>query len=281
MKLTCVIENTATFASEFYAEHGLSILIEYEHSKILFDTGHSPKVLENNTELINGLEGLRYVVLSHGHNDHTGGLSYILENTTATILIHEKALLPKYVIRNDNMKFIGTKEIKTKSSQIDNDENTSKSINNIDFISKTKKIATNIYIFADIPLNNDFEKIDQSFYIKEHGTLVRDNFEDELVMVIKTEQGLVIISGCAHRGIVNTISSVVEYFNDDVYAIIGGTHLISATRTRINETIKALQKFDPKYLIFGHCNGFEAMCIFKGEFKNKFIMLESGREIII
>jgi 7,8-dihydropterin-6-yl-methyl-4-(beta-D-ribofuranosyl)aminobenzene 5'-phosphate synthase len=179
------------------------------------------------------------------------------------------------------MKFIGAEEIETKNSQINYDNNTSKTVKNIDFISKTKKITNNIYIFADIPMNNDFEKIDRSFFIKDNGTFVRDNFEDELVMVMKTKQGLVIISGCAHRGIVNTISSIVEYFNDEVYAVIGGTHLISATGTRINETIKALQKFDPKYLIFGHCNGFEAMCMFKCEFKNKFIILESGREIII
>jgi 7,8-dihydropterin-6-yl-methyl-4-(beta-D-ribofuranosyl)aminobenzene 5'-phosphate synthase len=281
MKLTCVIENTATFASDFYAEHGLSILIEYEQSKILFDTGHSPHVLENNIALINGLDGLEYIVLSHGHNDHTGGLSSIIKNSSATILIHEKALLPKYVKRNNNMKFIGTDEIETKNSQINNNDNTNNTVNNIDFISETTKIATDIYLFADIPLNNDFERIDRSFYIKENGTFVRDNFEDELVMVIKTEQGLVIISGCAHRGIVNTISSIVEYFNDDVYAVIGGTHLISTNRKRINETIRALQKFDPKYLIFGHCNGFEAMCMFKGEFMQKFSTLEAGREIII
>ncbi len=71
MKLSCVIENTATFESKFYAEHGLSILIEYKNNKVLFDTGSTSEVLKRNMALLNGFEGLKSVVLSHGYHDHT------------------------------------------------------------------------------------------------------------------------------------------------------------------------------------------------------------------
>ncbi len=282
VKLTCVIENTATFASAFYAEHGLSILIEDGNTKVLFDTGNSPEVLKKNMEILNGFEGLRCVVLSHGHDDHTGGLPYIIDNSSADILMHEKALLSKYVLRNGEMQFIGTqKEYDTKNSYLQINDQETKYVSKIKFISKTTEIAPNIFIFPEISLNYDFEEINPSFFIKENGKFSRDNFEDEIVLVIKTDQGLVVLSGCAHRGIVNTVSYVAEYFNENIYAVIGGTHLVSASENRLTKTVNELQKFDPNYLIFGHCNGFDALCRFKKEFKNKFQMLESGKEMTI
>ncbi len=283
MKISCVVENTAKFSSEFYAEHGLSILIEYKSNKVLFDTGKTPEVLKKNLTLLNGLKGLKSVVLSHGHYDHTGGLSYILNNSSADIFMHERAILPKYVLRNDEMEFIGTDEvIKTKRTQVLEEDLKNKSEAKIELISKTVEIAPNIFIFSEISLDNDFEEIDPSFYIKDHGKFFKDNFEDEVVLVIKTDKGLLILSGCAHRGIVNTVSSVVNFFNNDnVYAVIGGTHLVSASEDIINKTIKELKKYDPKYLLLGHCNGLDAICVFKNAFDNKFEVLESGKEIII
>ena len=109
---------------------------------------------------------------------------------------------------------------------------------NIEFISKTTEIAPDIFIFAEISMNNDFEEINPSFYIKRNGKFIKDDFEDVVVLVIKTDHRLVILSGCAHRGIVNTVSSVVEFFNDDVYAVVGGTHLVSNSKDRINKTLK-------------------------------------------
>ncbi len=86
MKLICVNDNTAKFSSEFYAEHGLSILIEKGDFKILFDTGKSPEVLKHNMEQLNGFKDLKHVVLSHGHEDHTGGLPQVLNKSSSKYL---------------------------------------------------------------------------------------------------------------------------------------------------------------------------------------------------
>jgi 7,8-dihydropterin-6-yl-methyl-4-(beta-D-ribofuranosyl)aminobenzene 5'-phosphate synthase len=281
VKITCVIENTASFASEFYAEHGLSILIDDGNSKFLFDTGNSPEILKNNMELLNGFEDLNKVILSHGHDDHTGGLSYIFNNCSANILMHKKALLPKYVLRDGYMQYIGTTvnyDTEISNLQI-NDVPEHKYTSKIEFISKITEIAPNLFIFPEIPLNNDFEEIDPSFFVEKNGNLVPDNFEDELVMVLTTDHGLIILSGCAHKGIVNTVSSVSEYFNDSVYAVIGGTHLINTGKNRIMSTINNLKRFKPDLLVFGHCNGFDASCLFKKEFGDIFKVLESGKEV--
>jgi 7,8-dihydropterin-6-yl-methyl-4-(beta-D-ribofuranosyl)aminobenzene 5'-phosphate synthase len=276
-----VIENTSTFASEFSAEHGLSILIKYGDSKILFDTGKSQEIFKKNIKLLNGFEELDYVILSHGHNDHTGGLSYLHDHCSADILMHRKAILPKYVFRNNKMQFIGTQgNFETNESNNHNDEKNNRT-NNIKFITKTTEISPNIFILTKISLKYAFEEIDQSFFIKENNKVLQDTFEDEIALIFKTEKGLIIFSGCAHKGIVNTVSSAVEYFNEDIHAVIGGTHLISANDDRMMKTVNELKKFDPDYLIFGHCNGFDASCKLKNEFKNKFMILESGKEILI
>ena len=115
--------------------------------------------------------------------------------------MHEKAILPKYVLRNDKMEFIGTSEVlKTKDNNDLKEDQKNKSETKVELISKTTEIATNIFIFSEISLDNDFEEIDPSFYIKDHGKFFKDNFEDEVVLVIKTDQGLMIfIRMCTQR----------------------------------------------------------------------------------
>lgn len=279
MKLTCVIDNTANFSSEFYAEHVLSILIDYDNNKILFDTGKSSEILKHNINLFNGFNNIKKVVVSHGHSDHTGGLSYIQENSSADIFIHENAFLPKYISKNGRLEFIGTQDIdKSYMKIIPNTVNSTKLTENL--IYKPLKIAPNIYIFGNIELKYDFEEMNPFFLVKEDGKLINDNFDDEIVLVINSDKGLVIFSGCAHRGIINTLSSVVKYFKEKVYAVIGGTHLINAHDNRLNKTMNELKKFDPENLIFGHCNGLNAQCILKSQFNDKFQVLKSVEEFI-
>lgn len=272
LKITCVVDNTANFGTEYYSEHGLSFIIEYDNYKILFDTGRTPEVLKRNMELLNGFENLRYVVLSHGHEDHTGGLQYTADNSSATILINENALLPKYVMTDGSMRFVGTKiGERTKKAGAES---------KIEYVEKITKIDTDVFIFGGIHMENDFEKISPSFLVEKNGKFSRDNFEDEQVLVFRTSKGLVILSGCAHRGIVNTLTSVAEYFKEDIYAVIGGTHLITAEDNRLNRTVEELVKFQPKHLMFGHCNGFDANCRFKKEFADKFQIISSGKKTI-
>lgn len=268
MKISCVIDNTTEFATEFYSEHGLSFLIEKDDYKILFDTGRTPEVLKKNMEILNGFEDLKYVVLSHGHEDHTGGLQYIYDNTSATILLHEKTFVPKYLVKDDSTRFIGTQ---LKRSKTDDTESELKFVNGV------TEIAPDIYIFGDITMENDFEYLDPLLQIKNNDKLSTDSFDEEQVLVIKTDDGLIVLSGCAHKGIVNTVSSVRKYFKEDIYAVIGGTHLVTADEIKLNKTVTEIEEFDPEYLMFGHCNGFDANCRFKKEFGDKFQIIASGR----
>jgi 7,8-dihydropterin-6-yl-methyl-4-(beta-D-ribofuranosyl)aminobenzene 5'-phosphate synthase len=277
LRLSCVVENTATFSSEFWAEHGFSVLIEHEDSKILFDTGKSPEVLERNMGLVNGFNDLETVVLSHGHNDHTGGLPAIFRNSSADIFMHKEGLKPKYLSNDGEMKFIGTPE----NYRLEDGEiNLTQDISPVKFVEKPMEIAPDIYIFTDIPMLNDFEQLNSSLLCLDNGNIVQDPFNEELVVVVRTDHGLVIVSGCAHRGIINTITAVSDHFHEKICAVVGGTHLVTADENRMIRTVQEFEKINATNLVLGHCNGFEAQCLFKNKFKEVFQPLECGKTLM-
>ncbi|UTB31755.1 MAG: MBL fold metallo-hydrolase [Methanobacterium sp. ERen5] len=277
MRLSSVVENTATFSSEFWAEHGFSVLIEHEDSKILLDTGKSPEVLERNMGLINGFNDLETVVLSHGHGDHTGGLPAIFRNCSADIFMHNAGLKPKYISENSEMKFIGTPE---KYHSEDGEISLTHPRSPVKFVENPVEIAPNIYIFTDIPMLNDFEQLNPSLLCLDDGNFVQDPFNEELVVVVRTDHGLVIVSGCAHRGIINTITAVSNYFHENICGVVGGTHLVTADENRRLRTVQEFEKINPSKLVLGHCTGFETQCLFKNKFKEVFQPLECGKMLM-
>ncbi len=290
VEITCVIDNTASFGSKFHAEHGLSILIEDNDEKILFDTGRTPEILKYNLSMLNGFDNLKYIVLSHGHHDHVGGLPAFLKQKdlkvimhrdapvpgslrgtssgTTKVIMHRDAPVPKYVIEDKKIRFAGF--------SLEKDD-----ILDLDFrlISKTTKIMRNVWIFTPISKRYEFEEIDPSFVLKKDGKFIKDRFEDEIVLVIRADRGLVVISGCAHSGILNIISSVKEYFDDEVKGIIGGIHLTSSSFFRLRKTVDEMKNFKVDLLALGHCTGLDAICMLKEKFENKFQLLESGKRI--
>jgi len=274
LRLSCVVENTATFSSEFWAEHGFSVLIEHEDSKILCDTGKSPEVLERNMGLINGFNDLETVVLSHGHSDHTGGLPAIFRNCSADIYMHKTGLKPKYLSKDGERKFIGIPE---EYHSEYGDFSLKHTISSVKFVEKPVEIAPDIYIFTDIPMLNDFEQLSPSLLCLEDGNFVQDTFNEEVVVVVRTDHGLVIVSGCAHRGIINSINAVSDYFHENIYGVVGGTHLVAADVNRRLRTVQEFENINATKLVLGHCNGFEAQCLFKNKFKEVFQPLECGK----
>ena len=270
MKVSCVVDNRADFNSDFYAEHGLSLLVEKNDENILMDTGKTPVVLKHNLELL-GIESVDKVVLSHGHNDHTGGISSVslLKENKTKFYMHPEALTPKYAVHGDESRYIGFPQ------------NIDPSIlrMNWDRITETTKIGRKIWVFNHVEDHCNFETIPNYLRIKKDDEFLNDHFMDELNLVIKTDNGLVVLSGCAHHGIVNILYSAREYFQDEIHGVIGGSHLVQATPQRIEKTVDEIKKLDPQVIALGHCTGFKALCRFSKHFKDEFIPLASGVEI--
>ncbi len=271
MKISCVVDNMAGFHSNFYAEHGISLLVEKNNENILMDTGNTPTVLEHNLDLMR-IESVDKLVLSHGHQDHTGGISAVplLKENKTKFYMHPQALTPKYAVHDDESRYIGfPKNIHPDKLSMKWDQ-----------ITETTKIGSNIWVFNQVEEHCNFENIPSYLKIKKNDEFFKDPFNDEINLVIKTDNGLVVLSGCAHRGIVNILYSVKQYFQDEIYGVIGGSHLVQATPQRIEKTVEEFKKFNPQIIALGHCTGFKALCRFSKECGDEFIPLSSGAEII-
>lgn len=274
MKIRCVVDNRAGFKSSLYAEHGFSLLIAKEGKNLMVDTGKTPPVLKHNMDLM-GINSVDKVLISHGHNDHTGGISAIMDSKInvkadeTKFFIHPEAMGPKYAVEPGNQRYIGFPQ------------NINSETLNLEWVTENTRINEDMWIFNQVEDHSGFEPIPEYLRVREDGKCLPDKFKDELNLVIKTDNGLVVISGCAHQGIVNILQSVQEHFHDDIYGVIGGSHLMDAPGERIEKTVESFKKLDPEIIALGHCTGFEGLCRFKWEFGEKFIPLDSGAEIMI
>ena len=259
MRIRCLIENKET--PFLLYEHGLSLLIEYDNKKILFDTGKTNSFLSNAKKLNINLD-IDYLVLSHAHYDHTGGvIDFIKENNyTKDIYVGKEFKANKYSLEDGNYIYKGT------PFKIED-------LSNIKYVDNGLTITKNINLYNNFIVNNSFEKIGDKFYVldKEYK---KDLFKDEVVLTIDTDKGLVLIVGCSHAGICNIIDEVIKRTNKKIRGVIGGFHLSKERDEHALKVINELKKYDLDFICPIHCSGHENL--FRREFKNKCHILESG-----
>jgi 7,8-dihydropterin-6-yl-methyl-4-(beta-D-ribofuranosyl)aminobenzene 5'-phosphate synthase len=252
---------------KLYSVHGVSFLITLNNGyKILFDTAQKDIFMKNSKILSVDPLSSDACVISHNHYDHSGGLSYLIHNGfNSPIYVHEKFFVDRFSIRND--KPVSSVGIDSKLLDYE------KLVMIKDSITK---IHENVYILANVNIENDFETISKNFVVKRGNDFIQDNFEDEISLIIDSEKGLIIISGCSHRGMINILNTAKKSFDKDVYAFIGGTHLIGSSDFRLNRTVEELNKFDLKILGACHCTGDKAMKLLSKQFQNSFVRVKTG-----
>jgi 7,8-dihydropterin-6-yl-methyl-4-(beta-D-ribofuranosyl)aminobenzene 5'-phosphate synthase len=245
--------------------------VEVDSLKILVDTGLSTSAIQNAKILGIDLSEIDKIVLSHGHADHTGGLREVLKLTgEVEVIAHPDIWAPKYTRRDSEGKeqYIGVPFPKDELESL-----------GARFILKNKlvHISTNIMTTGEIPMITDYEEIENNLFVKENGILVPDPLADDLALVINTDFGLVVISGCAHRGIVNTIRQAQKITGKElVYAAIGGTHLFRASKERVDKTIADLKSMGIQRLGVSHCTGYRASAWLFEEFGDVFFPNNAG-----
>lgn len=274
LKIATLIEDNPSIDPRLYYEHGLSLYMEIDGLKILFDTGKSGNFVKNAETLNIDLSKLNYVVLSHGHYDHSGGLKKLVEKTSNSykLIVGVGFFNNKYgLIEGDIGKYLGNPFDKEYIHE-----------NNIE-IKYIKQdifyINKNIMIFTNFKRNNDFELQNKRFQIKQDKNYSLDNFSDEIVLVLKGEKGLFVVVGCSHVGMVNILETIIARTGLPIYGIIGGTHLIEADEQRLNKTIKFLKEKDIQIIAVSHCTGEKAAEELKRQFGNKFLYNNTGNII--
>ncbi len=267
IKITTLIENNQGVEG-LVSEHGLSFFIEVEKKNILFDTGYSGIFINNAKALDIDLNNIQYVILSHGHDDHTGGFNQFVNtfNKSYQLILGEGFFNPKYKYVDDEYIFDG--------NPFDQ-----KLIKGTDYIlvhNQIHQLDDFLFVKSSFTYQNDFELPNKIYYIKNHHSYYSDDFQEEVVLIIKHPNGLVVFLGCSHVGVVNILESIKKTMKENIYAVFGGTHLVKANKNRIDKTIEYFNQQDIKIAGLCHCTGETAIELFKNNYKGHFITLHTG-----
>ena len=266
MKIVTLIENLV-YQKGLYAEHGLSIYLETENSRILFDTGQSGLFLQNAENMGIKMEDVDTLVLSHGHYDHTGGLYPFLEkNKKARVYTKKEIFTPKY---RSHHRFIGT---------IEQDELLK---GRLYFIESITEIAKGIFVMPKIIITNPEDTHYAGMLKVTDNGLAEDQFDDELFLVIRENNAINILTACSHRGITNICTTATEHFKHPVGLILGGFHLKNSTDQQFEQIMQYFKQLQPKSIGVCHCTGVEKYAEIQRDCNSHVFYNCTGKEIIL
>jgi 7,8-dihydropterin-6-yl-methyl-4-(beta-D-ribofuranosyl)aminobenzene 5'-phosphate synthase len=269
VKITILVDDHQGAGNLRY-EHGLSFWIEVDEYSFLFDTGVGEALLPNAKTLNIDLAKATAVILSHGHYDHTGALDRVLQlNPELNIYCHPAVVLPRYSIRPNNIKYAGMQpEVRQALDSLPEGQ--------IKWQSEVVELIPGVGLTGAIPRNSTFEDTGGPFFLDQNKKN-QDLLEDDQAMWIKTAKGLIIVLGCCHSGLVNTVNYIKQLTGEEkIQTIIGGMHLLYATDERLNKTCQALEAWQVEQLIPCHCTGEEVIPLLKQRFPKSFINSQVG-----
>jgi 7,8-dihydropterin-6-yl-methyl-4-(beta-D-ribofuranosyl)aminobenzene 5'-phosphate synthase len=249
IKVVTLIEDTKINESkDIFAAHGLSLYIERNGQRILFDTGPSSQFIRNSEKLGVDIKKIDLVIISHAHMDHLGGLPFFLwTNKKANVYLGKNAL------KNQAFRAL--------CSRMDE-----RSFNRIRFVDSFTEIAQDIFILTEV----------------EERHPIRDRVDHEIILVIKNNNKLLIFSGCSHGEILNIIGTVTRMFpNIYIKSVIGGFHLTETTKDFVEQIGKEMSKYSIERIYTCHCTGVENYRILKTILGTKIEYISTGSKFYL
>lgn len=278
MKITSIIENTSKCGLP--VEHGLSLYIKLNNGRnILFDMGQRCLFAENAERLGLNIAEVDTAFISHGHYDHGGGLRAFLElNEKANVYIHKDAFFPHYSLRDNGLAYIG----------LDVELRTNKRLM---FTSEEEKIADEMTLFADVegmcccPCGNRllFESTDNGGMDE----VKNDMFTHEQNLIIEEDDKVVLIAGCAHKGIVNIMRKAEAVCGKTPTHVLAGMHLVKSGLNEEDENAfiatlaQELMKYKDCKFYTMHCTGIEQFDKLKSIMESHIEYLSCGEDVTI
>lgn len=247
LKMTCLVDNAAEPHSAFWAEHGLAFLIEGADGRVLFDTGASGTVLLHNMEVAGiAPESISALALSHSHPDHTGGLPAFLGRRPGLPLYAHPALLRERFSRREG-------RVEPKGLPLAPDALRRQA--DLRLSSEPQEILPGIWTSGEISERPEPEGRSPHHLVRQGDEWVPDPYRDDMALVLEGSQGLVLICGCCHAGLLNTLLHVRRVFGREPVAVAGGMHLVGADEAHMHRLVEMLQHLGPPALYPNHCTG--------------------------
>ena len=274
LRLTVLADNSVA-STDLIAEHGFSLLIEADGRRILFDTGQG-KVLRSNAEALGvSLSGLDALVLSHGHFDHTGGLSILPEDGgPRAVFVHPAALQSKFA-KNDAPphRSIGMPEASRQALD--------RIWKRIVWTDAPTEVSPGIWCTGEIPRLTPDAGNPATFFCDQDCTKP-DSIPDDQALFIETQDSLVVIVGCAHSGVINTLERIGTLTRQtEVLALMGGFHLGRASHNQLEECANAIGRRNCQFLAPCHCTGMSAHAYLRSRFHSLVQDVGVGTRLIL
>jgi len=272
---TILCENTAATSLKIMGEHGLSILIERGEEAILMDTGQGMTISNNLDTLKKDISGLKAIVLSHGHLDHTGGLMAVLDRVDKVPLYaHPDAFKPRYAQLPSAREKKVSIGIPFERSQL---ESAGAVIREIETFTE---ITPGIYVSGVVERPQGWKSWDERLVVPVENGLQPDPFLDDFSMVVETDNGPVVLLGCAHAGLEFILKHLHEKGGwNQFYAVLGGTHLGMAGPEEWEKALILFEKYNVQRVGVSHCTGMHAASYLAWRLKERFFFAQAGTSI--
>jgi len=267
MRLTILVDNTAE--GEYGGEPGFAATVERDGRLILFDTGISDLVVRNAALAGVDLKRVDVIALSHGHYDHTGGLEAVLRVTGKVRLVGHPAAFEGKVVRQGET----VREAGGRLSVADLEKLGA----TIEMNTAPVELIDGVSLTGPVPRETDYETVPAAFVIRRGDGFVHDEMPDDQSLIVRTDAGVVVVAGCAHSGIVNTLRHVQRLTaGERIVAVFGGSHLGGADENRIDRTIEVLRELNVKTVGLCHCTGAHALERIAAALPDRFVRVHSG-----
>ena len=250
VKLTCLVDNSVRTRSKLWGEHGLAFLIETAAGLILWDTGTSGTVLLHNLATLNvDPADLAAVVVSHGHQDHTGGLPALISRVRPSLPLYGHPALfdERFSRHQDRLTSVG--------SPLSPPELASHGVV-LRLSAESQPVAPGVWTSGAIAPRPEPEGRSAGHVIRGAGEWVPDPYRDDMALVLELPAGLALICGCCHAGLLNTVRYVEQAFGNEIVVIAGGTHLAAAGDDQLAHVGQALAAMPSlRGIWLNHCSG--------------------------
>ena len=272
-KLTCVVDDGVPLDPALRHEHGLSFLIETAGARVLFDTGPRGEVLLHNMEVLGiAPHRLTALALSHGHYDHTGGLPDLLAHVPPRLPLyaHPDLFRERFSRRKSGLKSVGM--------SIGREELSARLA--LHLSAEPAEIAPGIWTTGEITDRPEPKGASERHFVRGDGGFVRDPYRDDLSLVLETGTGLVVVCGCCHAGLLNTLAHVRRRFGRGIVTVIGGTHLLDTDEAGLAHIVTVLREtYNSPRLHLNHCTGDKAFKVLRRAFGERVAPCPAGTSL--